>query len=102
MISDHIPLIAFAVLTFRLVLSAKSESNKSVTQMCRQILGSPVENGPAVGHLQEDSRLPQEVQNPLGLLRTEGVDVSKGGHDLWYTTESLISLIYLQHFFSFH
>lgn len=73
------------VLTVCLLFSPKSESDEFVTEAAREVLGSPVENRPVTGHVHEDCRLLQMMQNPLDLIRAEGFNGVRVSHGLWYT-----------------
>lgn len=86
------------VLTVSLFFSSKSESNEFVTEAAREVLCSPVEDRPVAGHVQEDCRLMQVMQNPLDLIRAEGFSGVGVSHALrymminnWYSSCVLLS-----------
>lgn len=82
---DFKPYLSGSGLTLCLISSPKSESDDSVTKAARQVLCCPLANRPALGHVQEDCRLLQMMQNPLSLLWTERFDEGTSGHGLEYT-----------------
>lgn len=54
---NDVLLFKFVVRTICLLFPRKSESDRSVTEAGREVLCSPLENGPVQRHVHEDCRL---------------------------------------------
>lgn len=65
--STQICLTQSPVLTVNLPFVSESESNEFVARAARQVFGGPAENGPVAGHVHEDCRLLQMMQDPPAL-----------------------------------
>lgn len=78
----YVLLFTFLVLTVCLSFPRESESDRSVTEAGREVLCSPLENGPVQRHVHEDCRLLQMMQNLLDLVWAEGLRGVRLGHGL--------------------